>query len=97
MTFSHRSHNLLGYTGQYEHSFWNLNTDSGKSAKSVQIKPDPAFILRQNQCSFWTRMSVQIGPEYPTPMEEMSITDDLGDMMDLIRKVVNWEKCSEGG
>ncbi|MFI3197912.1 MAG: formaldehyde-activating enzyme [Methylococcaceae bacterium] len=42
----------------------NLNTYSGKSRKVFSLKPESVFNLFQNRCSDWSRMGVQVEPEY---------------------------------
>ncbi|MFI3197083.1 MAG: hypothetical protein QX196_02025 [Methylococcaceae bacterium] len=56
----------------------NLNTDSGKSRKVFRLKPESVFSLFQNRCSDWSRMGVQVEPEYAillsaTPKEPVSL------------------------
>ncbi|MFI3198524.1 MAG: hypothetical protein QX196_09405 [Methylococcaceae bacterium] len=41
-----------------------LNTYSGKSRKVFSLKPESVFNLFQNRCSDWSRMGVQVEPEY---------------------------------
>ena len=42
----------------------NVNTDSGKSLKSVHLQPESLFTLNQNGCSRSSGMGVHDGPEY---------------------------------
>ena len=42
----------------------NVNTDSGKSLKSVHLQPESLFTLNQNGCSRSSGMGVQDEPEY---------------------------------
>ena len=42
----------------------NVNTDSGKSLKSVHLQPESLFTLNQNGCSRSSGMGVHNGPEY---------------------------------
>jgi len=41
-----------------------VNTDSGKSSKSVHLQPEWLFTLNQNRCSRSSGMGVHDGPEY---------------------------------
>jgi hypothetical protein len=41
-----------------------VNTDSGKSLKSVHLQPEWLFTLNQNGCSRSSGMGVHDGPEY---------------------------------
>jgi hypothetical protein len=41
-----------------------VNTDSGKSLKSVHLQPESLFTLNQNGCSRSSGMGVHDGPEY---------------------------------
>lgn len=58
---------------QSEHRFWNLNSNSGKSLKSVQFQSESLFSLRQNQCSDSTRMGVQVGAEYAPKKRQLEV------------------------
>ena len=50
----------------------NVNTDSGKSLKSVHLQPESLFTLNQNGCSRSSGMGVQDEPEYALPAERLS-------------------------
>lgn len=41
-----------------------MNTDSGKTGKSVHVQPESAFTINQNQCSCSARIAVHLEPEY---------------------------------
>jgi hypothetical protein len=46
-----------------------VNTDSGKSLKSVHLQPESLFTLNQNGCSRSSGMGVHDGPEYAGVLE----------------------------
>jgi len=50
----------------------NVNTDSGKSLKSVHLQPESLFTLNQNGCSRSSGMGVHNGPEY-APRSSLTI------------------------
>jgi hypothetical protein len=41
-----------------------VNSDSGKTGKSVHVQPDWVFTFNQNRCSRSTGMGVHFAPEY---------------------------------
>jgi hypothetical protein len=41
-----------------------VNSNSGKTGKSVHVQPELVFTFNQNRCSRSTGMGVQFAPEY---------------------------------